>query len=137
MAHWTSVIPSNIPNKEKLIHTQVNTLSHSVITNSPKAIWCYVCAQGVVITANTPTAPYSLLITQLCVIYEFWIHFIPLITCTSTHTVCFFMALTRVNCDFLSQFNSIVQIFYEEQCVCLVNSTQHTTISTLQLLVNN
>jgi hypothetical protein len=25
MAHWTSVIPNNIPNKEKFIQTQVNT----------------------------------------------------------------------------------------------------------------
>jgi len=130
MAHWTSVIPNNIPNKEKLIQAQANTLSHSVITDSPTAIWCSMCAQGVVITANTPAAPYSLLVTWLCVI-SFWFHFMPLITCTSTHTVCFFMALTRASCDFLSHFNSIVQIFYEEQCVCLVNSTQHTAISIL------
>jgi len=46
------------------------------------------------------------------------------------HTVCFFMALTTNKCDFLSQFSSIVQIFYEKQCFYLVNSTQHATIST-------
>lgn len=90
-------------------------------------------------TANTPAAAYSFLITWLCVFPL--IHNSESISCllwhAPLHTVCYFRALTTDNYDFLSQFYSIVQIFYEEQCFWLIACNNKHSITACNQLTQH